>query len=129
MSGMKTTKKPALPNTYNPAIASALVRVGLAAVFIYAGLDAFKEPNAWISYIPEFSNKFIEPKTALDIISVIQLVLAVVLVTGRYVKYCALVSIGFLAGLLIFNLDTFLITFRDIGLITAAAALIFLDKD
>lgn len=117
-----------MKSTYKPAVASALIRVGLAAVFIYAGLDAFKEPAAWISYIPEFSNKFIAAKTALDIISVIQLVLAVALVTGRYVKYCAVVAIAFLAGLLVFNLDTFLITFRDIGLITAAAALIFLDE-
>jgi uncharacterized membrane protein YphA (DoxX/SURF4 family) len=116
-----------IPNTYNPAIASLLIRVGLAAVFLYAGVDAFKHPQAWISYIPAFSTHFLDAKTSLDIISVIQILLAGLLISGQLLKLSALVAISFFAGLLVFNLDTFLITFRDIGLIGAAAALLFLD--
>ena len=113
---------------HNPAIASLLIRVGLAAVFVYAGVDAFKNPDAWISYIPSFSTHIIDAKLSLDIISVIQILLAGLLVSGKYLKLSTATAIGFLAGLLVFNPATFLITFRDIGLIGAAAALLFLDE-
>lgn len=106
-----------------------MLRIGLASVFIYAALSAFKTPDAWISYIPEFTSKFVSPKFALDAMSVAQLVLAAVLISGKYLKYAALVSVIFLTSILVLSLDELLITFRDIGLIFMAIALIFLDKD
>ncbi len=113
--------------TANPQLASLILRIGLAAVFVYAALDAFKEPNAWISYVPAFSTKFIAAKISLDLISLSQLALALWLLTGRYLKYAAAISAVLLAGIVIFNLNTLLITFRDFGLVAAAIALIFLD--
>ncbi len=122
---MKKTSRTS--HTYNPKLASLIIRVGLAAVFAYAAIDAFREPDAWVSFIPAFTTKFVAAKTALDMLSVAQLVLVAWLLWGKYVKLAALVAIGFLAGLVVFNFSTFLITFRDIGLIAAAAALIFLE--
>ncbi len=122
---MKQTKKPL--KTYNPATASLIIRIGLAAVFAYAAIDAFREPAAWISYIPAFTTKLIDAKTALDIISVFQIALAVWLLSGKYIKYAAAISAALLAGIMVFNFSTILITFRDIGLVAAAAALIFLE--
>lgn len=121
MKKSKTTLK-----TYNPATASVIIRIGLAIVFAYAAINAFQEPAAWIGFIPGFSSQFIDPKVALDLISVTQLGLAIWLITGKYVKYSAAISVALLGGIMIFNPDTFLITFRDIGLIAAAVALIFL---
>ena len=112
---------------YNPRIASLLIRIGLAIVFAYAAIDAFREPGAWISFIPAVMTKFVDAKLALDVISVVQLVLAAVLVWGRYIKQAALVAIALLGGIMVTNIATFLVTFRDIGLVTAAAALLFLD--
>jgi uncharacterized membrane protein YphA (DoxX/SURF4 family) len=130
---MKQPKKSL--NTYNPALASLIIRIGLAAVFIYAAIDALREPDAWISYIPSFIPHY-EPsffqitpaKITLDIVSVFQLVLAALLLIGRYVKYAAAISAALLAGIVVFNFSTFLITFRDVGLVAAAVALVFLDK-
>ncbi|MES2876496.1 MAG: hypothetical protein V4678_03440 [Patescibacteria group bacterium] len=121
------TTKPKKYNLHNPALASISIRVSLAIVFAYAAIGAFIQPNAWIGFVPEFTNNFIDPKLALDIISVLQLVLAVWLVTGVYVKFAAAAAIALLAGVLITDFETILITFRDIGLIGAALALIFLD--
>jgi uncharacterized membrane protein YphA (DoxX/SURF4 family) len=114
--------------SYNPALASLVIRVGLATVFVYAAIDAFREPDAWISYIPSFGNKFIAAKTALDTISVFQIVLAAWLLTGRYLKYSAAITAALLIGIMVFNPHTFLITFRDIGLVAATVALVFLDE-
>lgn len=110
----------------NIALASLLIRVGLAFVFVYAAYSAFKTPAAWLSFIPEFSEKFIKPKISLDIISMLQIYLAIWLLTGKYVKYSAIVSAGFLGGLMVFNPEDFLITFRDIAIIFACGALFLL---
>lgn len=123
---MKQTKKSA--NTYNPALASLIIRVGLAAVFAYAAIDAFREPDAWVSFMPAFITKMVTAKTALDLISVFQLVLAAALLIGRYIKYVATLTAVMLLGIVVFNTSTFLITFRDIGLIAASIALILLDQ-
>lgn len=121
----KTTKT---LKTFNPAWASLAIRIGLAIVFAYAGIDALLHPEVWIAFIPEFSNSIIDPKLALDIISVAQILLVVWLLSGKYIVYSAIVSIALLGGIMVTNPDTFLITFRDIGLIGAAIALIFLDE-
>lgn len=108
-------------------LASLFIRVGLALVFFYAAFSAFKTPNAWISFIPEFTADFIKPKITLDIISVLQIYLGIWLLTGKYVHYAALVAASFLGGLMIFNLDAFLITFRDVAVIAACGALFLLN--
>ncbi|GAC1391409.1 MAG: hypothetical protein NVSMB46_03860 [Candidatus Saccharimonadales bacterium] len=112
--------------TRNIKIAELMLRIGLAVIFIYASISAFKIPNAWISYIPDFTTHLIPAKVSLDIISVVQLILAVVLLSGRWLKYAAIVSMMLLIGITVFNLNTLLITFRDIGLFFAAVALYFL---
>ncbi len=124
---MKTAKNlPASGPNLNQI--SLLLRFGLAIVFAYAALDAFREPNAWISYVPSFSDKFISAKLALDLLSIAQLVIVAALIFNQYIKLAALASIGFLVGLMVFNPDTFLITFRDIGLSFMAAALFLTEK-
>ncbi|MEO7364046.1 MAG: hypothetical protein ABIV43_00870 [Candidatus Saccharimonadales bacterium] len=107
---------------------SLLLRIGLAFVFAYAAIDAFREPNAWISFVPEFSTKFISAKVSLDLLSLSQLVLVAALLLNQYIKYAALLAIAFLGGLMVFNPETFLITFRDVGLIFMAGALYFTEK-
>ena len=117
-----------LPPKQNPKLASLLIRIGLAIVFIYAAVDAFIEPAAWISYVPMFSNHFIDPKLALDVLSVFQIFLAIWLVSGKFLKVSALIAAAMLGGIMIFNIPTLLITFRDIGLVFAAIGLLFLDN-
>jgi uncharacterized membrane protein YphA (DoxX/SURF4 family) len=112
-----------------PGAASLILRVGLAFTFAYAAIGAFRSPEAWISYVPGFISNVVSAKLALDLISVSQIVLAIWLLTGIYVSLAALVSIGFLAGIIIFNPATFLITFRDVALIAASLALISLDVE
>lgn len=115
-------------NGPNLKVVSLLVRVGLAAVFAYAAFDAFREPGAWIGFVPSFSDKFISAKLALDMLSIAQLVLVVALLFNMFIRLAALAAIGFLVGLMVFNPSTFLITFRDVGLAFMAGALFYLEK-
>ncbi len=112
----------------NGVAISWLLRIGLAAVFLYAAVDAFREPQAWIFYVPHFTTHFISAKTSLDAISVAQIVLAVGLLVGKYLRVLAVISVALLGGIVIFNLNTLLLTFRDIGLLFMALALFFVEE-
>ena len=127
----KTTPKSSKPiasSGPNLKVVSLLLRVGLAAVFAYAAIDAFREPGAWIGFVPSFTTKFVSAKFALDMLSIAQLVLVAALLFNMFIRLAALAAIGFLVGLMVFNPSTFLITFRDVGLAFMAGALFYLEK-
>jgi hypothetical protein len=63
----------------------------------------------------------------LDLVSIIQLVLAAWLLSGRYIKYAAGVAAAMLIGIIVTNWGALLITFRDFGLVAMAVALILLE--
>jgi uncharacterized membrane protein YphA (DoxX/SURF4 family) len=105
-----------------------LLRVGLAFVFAYAAISAFREPAAWVSFVPGFVAHFIQAGTFLHLFSVFELLLAAALLAGKFVKYSAALATLSLAGLLVFNLNSLIVTFRDVGLTFMAAALFFLEK-
>lgn len=103
----------------------ALLRAGLATVFLYAAISSFKNPQDWIGYLPKFARDQISGNTLLHIFSVYELALALWLLSGRYVKYAALLAALTLGGIVLSNFSLFAITFRDIALIFAALALVF----
>lgn len=125
MTKTTTNKKSSVFAGPNIKLISLFLRLGLAFTFAYAAIDAFREPEAWISFIPNLSSHFISAKLALDLLSLAQLVLVAALLFNKFIKYCALAAIAFLVGLTVFNPSTFLITFRDLGLALAAAALFY----
>ncbi|MEX2017313.1 MAG: hypothetical protein WD876_02470 [Candidatus Pacearchaeota archaeon] len=99
------------------------LRLGLAFVFIYAAISAFLNPGAWIGYVPSFIWNPITRAYFLFAHDIVNLGLGLWLLTGKKQFYAAIVSCLALAGIIIFNLSSFLITFRDVGLLFAAIAL------
>jgi uncharacterized membrane protein YphA (DoxX/SURF4 family) len=100
-----------------------ILRLGLAFVFIYAAISGFQHPEAWVGFVPHFVTNFISAKTFLDVFGVFQLILALALVTGKYIRYTAALSFLAITGLLVFNLNSLIVTFRDVGLACMALAL------
>jgi hypothetical protein len=112
----------------NDQIVSLFLRIGLAFALVYAAVDAFKEPVAWLSYVPNFVNHFMATGTMLDLVSVTQLVLALWLLIGKYIRPAVIITLFLLGGITLFNLNALYITFRDVGLFFAAAALLFVQE-
>ncbi len=112
---------------YNPNLAKVLLRIGLAGVFLYAAVSALRTPEAWLGFVPGFLTKLVSAKAVLDILAVLQLVLVVGLIVGRYLKVTAALSALLLASIILFNWNSLVVTFRDFGLVFMALALIFLD--
>ena len=108
-----------------------MLRLGLAYVFAYAGIDAIREPNVWAGFLPPIAFKYAPMKLVLDGFSVSQLLLAAALLWNKTSFYAAAASAATLIGItvssLIMDPSSILIVFRDIGLFFASVALMFAD--
>ena len=102
-----------------------LLRVGLATVFLYAAISSFISPNDWVGYLPKIARDVVPAGILLSLFSTYQLVLVAWLLSGKYIKYAALLVALTLAGIVVTNFSLFAITFRDVALIFAALALFF----
>ena len=109
-------------------VASWLLRIGLIVVFLYASLSQFQHPLEWISFLPAFLTGHILPTTLIKIFATYELVLALWLLSGKFLRYGALLCALTFAGIVITNPTQLITTFRDIGLAFMALALVFMEK-
>jgi uncharacterized membrane protein YphA (DoxX/SURF4 family) len=101
-----------------------LLRIGLAVVFLYACISSFKNPQDWVGYLPQFLRDRFSATMLLHVFSVWELVLALWLISGVYVRYAASLAALTLIGIVLSNFKLFAIEFRDIALVFAALALV-----
>ncbi len=108
-----------------------ILNIGLAFVLIYAGVDQLLHPVDWVGFIPEWSLFGQPAETALLGHSILALVFAAALLSNikrRWVAAAAALfffSITFANGV---SRSVFLITFRDVALITSAIYLAIADE-
>lgn len=107
-------------------IASLILRIGLGVTFVYAGWSALKNPGDWVGYLPAFFTRHVRPTTLLTAMGWYELVLAALLLAGRYMRYVAALASVTLAVILAVNLGQLDVTFRDFGLLGASLALMVL---
>ena len=117
--------KPHLSASQRLNYAIWLLRLALAFVFAYAAISALVNPGFWLGFIPPFVPATLA-KPSLDVFSFVQLVLAAWLLWGKWLRYAAGLSCLLLTALTLTNLSSLIITFRDVGLILAAASLALL---
>jgi len=112
-------------NLHNPAAAQWLLRAGLAFVFAYAGFESLRQPLTWVGYLPHFLAVSEHAVVLLKLIAVYELGLAAWLLVGRYVRLAAALAALTIGGIVLANPAAFIITFRDVGLLLMALALLF----
>ena len=108
--------------------ASFFLRIGLAFVFIYVAISAFLDPQAWIGYIPDFVGSNVTKGYFLFAHDIFELWLGLWLLSGKKTFWSAIVSALLLAGIILTNLGSMIIVFRDVGLFFAAVSLAVLSK-
>lgn len=113
----------------NPRYARWLLQIGLAAVFVYTGVGGLLQPDFWIGYLPTFLGNLIAPNVLITLFAMYELLLAIWLLSGLWLRWASLVTALTLTGIVLLNLSSFIVTFRDIGLIFMALALIFVAKE
>lgn len=100
-----------------------LLRIGLAFVFFYAVYGSLTAPENWIGYFPQFLRQFFPNNLLLSIFSIYELVLGLWLVWGIKIFYPAILTAMTMIGIVLFNLPVLDVTFRDVAIAFAAAAL------
>lgn len=105
-----------------------LLRAGLAVVFLYAGISSLQHPLEWVGFLPTFLTKAIAATTLIKVFAIYELVLAVWLISGKLLKYSALLCALTLAGIIVTNPSQLITTFRDVGLAFMALALFFAER-
>lgn len=112
----------------NVKVASLLLRIGLASVLLYASISSLVTPSDWIGYFPRFLTNSFSGNALLHIFSAYETVLAIWLLSGVYVQYAATLAALTFTGIIISSLGLLAVTFRDITMVFASIALIFINK-
>lgn len=98
------------------------MRIGLAFVFIYAGIGSLSNPEAWIGYIPSFVSAIIPATTFLAIHGIVELLLAAAILFKLSPKITyGLASLMLLSIIVFYGINE--VTFRDVGLFALATGL------
>lgn len=108
---------------------ATLLSLGLAFVFLYAGVSSLMDSQLWVGYLPQFMGNIIALDVAIKFIAVYEIVLGLLLVSGKFRKVAAMLSALTLAGIIASSLNQFVITFRDVGLLLMAIALFFMNEE
>lgn len=101
-----------------------LLRVGLAFAFLYAAISAFITPSSWLGFLPSF----LRTTTILALFSIVEIIVALWLLSGKKVFYASILSVLMLLGIILFNLGALEIIFRDVTILLAALALVYHSK-
>lgn len=115
-----------LPN-HSTKTSYLLLRIGLAIVFVWFGIHQLLVPGQWTAWIPEWflSLGLVDAITFIRIHAAINVVFGILLGLGKYTRWVAAAVALWLFDIIVVNGFT-LETTRDIGLLCAALALVFL---
>ncbi len=95
----------------------------MAFTFFYAAIASLVNPDNWIGYMPAFLLSIFPAGFLLTAFSIYEIALAAILFWGKWLRLSSLLSVATLAGITVFTLGIFDVTFRDVGLTFAALAL------
>ena len=105
-----------------------VLRLGLAAVFVWFGVSQLLDPGAWIGFVPAFIiHSPIKPETVINLNGWFEMAGAVLLVIGWWVRPVALILAIHLAFIAIETGGA--IGVRDFGLTIACLALALASPD
>ena len=111
---------------YKDVFASFLLRAGLAIILLYAGFSALLNPLAWVAFMPGWLIVIVSPNFFLPTFAVFQILLALWLLSNKFILEAALVTSLILLAIIIFNLAALDIVFRDLTILFACFALLAL---
>ncbi len=111
-----------LLNNKKEFYASLILRIGLAIVFFYAAISSLINPDSWIGFTPSFIKNIISENIFLNMHSIGNIFMGLWFLSNKGNKFSGIFAAIIFFGILIFNLNSLDILFRDIGLIFMAMA-------
>ncbi len=109
--------------------AEILLRLALGFVFIYAAVSSILNPSSWIGFLPSGLSAVWTAENWLILFSLCEMVLAVWILSGWRVFWSSLTATAVLFAIVLINLATFDIVFRDLALGIAAMSLAAMSRE
>jgi len=106
------------------------LRVGLGLMYLYSGFDLFYNPEHWYGFVPKWISRTVQADIFLRAQGVGELVIGLLFLAWFAGRRGVFIASGFAAlemFLILISVGVDPITFRDIGLLGAAAALFLLN--
>lgn len=100
-----------------------LLRAAVAFSFLYPPINALFSPYNWIGYFPAFTRGYVEEMILLHSFGVLEVVLALWILSGWRIFYPSLAAAGLLFAIVAFNWSEFPVLFRDLSIALSALAL------
>ncbi|HVB19758.1 MAG TPA: hypothetical protein VNF51_00505 [Candidatus Paceibacterota bacterium] len=97
-----------------------LLRVAIAFAFLYAAIDSLIEPNLWVTFFPPILLTVIPGNSLLVVWSVVEIVIALWILSGKYIFIPSLFAAASLVAIVFFNIPLMQIVFRDLALACVA---------
>ena len=110
------------------SLADWVLRAAVAFAFLYPPFNALTQPDAWVGYFPAFLQGFASESVLLHTFGLIEVVLALWILSGWKIFVPALTAAGMLVAIVAFNMPEFQVLFRDVSIAGAAVALAFIHK-
>ncbi|MEK6909370.1 MAG: DoxX family protein [Nanoarchaeota archaeon] len=114
---------------HSKEVATVILRVSLALVFLYFGIQQTLDPGTWSGFVPEFLQLSIVSANNIVILNgLIEIILGTFLIVGLYVRFASMVMSLHLFGIA-FSIGLSPLGVRDFGLAFATLALFFFGAD
>lgn len=108
---------------HNERLISFLIRAGIATAFLYAAIAAFLEPFSWVGFLPTWIEAIIPRTAVLSLFSTYEVALALWLLSGKHAFRASACAAATLFCIIIFNIGSLDILFRDVPILFAALAM------
>jgi len=110
-----------------------VARVGIAAVFLWFGIDKFVHPIEWAGWVPDWMSALI-PMSLVSFMYIhgaIETLVGVLLLVGYQTRMAALLAVITLCGVILAMIGTGStdVLLRDVGLLAASLSLLFTGSD
>lgn len=105
-----------------------LLRLGVAFAFLYPPVAAFIEPDSWIGYFPSFLMGLVSDEVLLHAFGAVELIVGLWILSGKNIFIPSALATVMLIGIVIFNLNSFEVVFRDISIAFASLALALMSR-
>ncbi|MBI4441490.1 DoxX family protein [Candidatus Woesearchaeota archaeon] len=112
---------------------TVILRVGLAFVFLWFGIDKFIHPLIWANWVPDWMAVLIPVplSTFMIIQGVVEVVVGFLLLIGYQTRFAAFLAVVTILGaeLAMFGTGQIEIMVRDAGLLAASLSLVLTGSD
>jgi uncharacterized membrane protein YphA (DoxX/SURF4 family) len=105
-----------------------LLRISLALLFLWFGVNQLYSPANWTGFVPEQISSIISAGTIVFLNGILEVILGLTLLVGIYTRLSALILALHLFPIAL-SMGYSAITIRDLGLALATLSIVFLGPD